>query len=400
MGTSRVDRQVAFEAKAMTRAEVIGKAMEGAISWIEAAVILGVTARHLRRLRGRFDCFGPLGLKDGRRGLPRKQRVAQEVIDEVLRLRRERYTDFSIRHFHEHLVERHKVSVSYTFVRDLLQLRGLADKCGGRGRYLRKRERRPMPGMLLHLDASTHPWVEGLPPQDLVVMLDDADGRMLYARFFPQEGVASTLAALLHVLERHGRFCQLYTDRGGHYAHVEQAGTLPGEEQHGQVARVVSTLGIEHIFAMTPEARGRSERAFGTLQGRLPQELRLRGVRSYEEANRYLDAGFIADFNRRFTVAPRERGTAFTGLTGIDLRLLVSQRHERVVQKDNTVVFQKLHLQLPATDRRISWARCPVTVHELVDGTLAVVFQGAVVASFDRQGTRLKSSKQSGKRVA
>jgi hypothetical protein len=222
------------------------------------------------------------------------------LIGEILRLKRERYPDFSIRHFHEFLTERHGRRVSYTFVRSLLQLHGAADRCSGRGRYLRKRERRPLPGMLLHLDASTHAWIEGLAAQDLVVALDDADGRILYARFFPQEGVASTLAALLHVLRSHGRFCQLYTDRGSHFCRTDRAGDDPAEEQLGQVPRVLRTLGIEHIRARSPEARGRSERCFGTLQGRLPQELRLHGIHRYEEANRFLEQRFVADFNRRF----------------------------------------------------------------------------------------------------
>ena len=383
------ERQVASEARAMTRLEVIGKALSGSINWIEAAVVLGVTARHMRRLRLQYEIFGKEGLLDGRRGLPRRRRVSDATISEVLRLRRELYADFSIRHLYEHLVERHGIGVSYTFVRDLLQLRGLADKGHGCGRYLRKRERRPLPGMLLHLDASTHHWVEGLPPQDLVVAMDDADGRILFGRFFPQEGVASTMAALLHVLQKHGRFCQLYTDRGSHFCRTERAGNAPADEQHGQVTRVLRTLGIEHVRAMTPEARGRSERCFGTLQGRLPQELRLHDVTNYQAANRYLEQTFIGDFNRRFTVRPRERGSAFSALTGIDLKLVVSAQHERIVQKDNTVVFERLFLQLAPSPERMHYARCPVVVHELVDDTLAVSFQGKLIGRFDRQGATL-----------
>ena len=373
----------------MTKLEVIGQAMSGSIGWIEAAVILGVTARHMRRLRLRFETFGKEGLRDGRRGLPRRRQVPESTVSEVLRLRRELYTDFSIRHFHEHLVERHGIGLSYTFVRDLLQLHGLVDKCSGRGRYLRKRERRPLPGMVLHLDASTHQWVEDLPPQDLVVGMDDADGRILFARFFPQEGVASTMAALLQVLQQHGRFCQLYTDRGAHFCRTDRAGDGPADEQRGQVTRVLRSLGIEHLRAMTPEARGRSERCFGTIQGRLPQELRLHQVRSYGAANRYLEETFIGDFNRRFSVRPRERGSAFTALAGLDLELLVSAQHERIVQKDNTVAFERLFLQLPPSPERIHYARCPVLVHELVDGTLAVSFHGKLIGRFDRQATPL-----------
>jgi len=373
----------------MTKLEVIGKAIEGSIGWMEAAVILGVTVRHIRRLRWRFETFGKEGLYDGRRGLARRRRVADATVSEVLRLRRELYTDFSIRHFHEHLGERHGIALSYTFVRDLLQLHGLVDKCSGRGRYLRKRERRPLPGMLLHLDASTHEWVEGLAQQDLVVAMDDADGRILFARFFPQEGVASTMAALLHILQKHGRFCQLYTDRGSHFCRTDRAGGGPADVQHGQVTRVLRSLGIEHLRAMTPEARGRSERCFGTIQGRLPQELRLHRVSSYSAANRYLDETFIGDFNRRFTVRPRERGSAFTALAGLDLELLVSAQHERIVQKDNTVAFERLFLQLPPSPERVHYARCPVLVHELVDGDLAVSFQGKLIGRFDRQASLL-----------
>jgi len=373
----------------MTKLEVIGKALAGSISWLQAAAICGCTARHMRRVRRRFEIFGKEGLLDGRSGLSRRRRIPEAIVSQVLRLRREIYTDFSIRHFHEHLRERHGLPVSYTFVRDLLQLRGLADKCSGRGYYLRKRERRPMPGMLIHLDASMHEWVAELPPQDLVVAMDDADGRILFARFFAEEGVTSTMAALLDVLRKHGRFSQLYTDRASHFCRTARAGEPPADEQHGQVTRVLRALGIEHLRAKTPEARGRSERCFGTLQGRLPQELRLHGIGSYDAAARYLEQRFIGDFNRRFSVRPRESGSAFTALTGIDLELLVSAQHDRVVQKDNTVVFERLFLQLPASAERAHYARCPVLVHELVDGTLAVSFQGKPIGRFDRHGTPL-----------
>src|SRR5437016_5661992 len=276
------ERQVASEARAMTRLEVIGKALSGSINWIEAAVVLGVTARHMRRLRLQYEIFGKEGLLDGRRGLPRRRRVSDATISEVLRLRRELYADFSIRHLYEHLVERHGIGVSYTFVRDLLQLRGLADKGHGCGRYLRKRERRRAPG-----------------------------------------------------------------------------------------------------------AGRRAERASAALQGRLPHELRLHGVTNYPAANRYREQTFIGDFNRRFTVRPRERGSAFSALTGIDLELVVSAQHERIVQKDNTVVFERLFLQLAPSPERMHYARCPVVVHELVDDTLAVSFQGKLIGRFDRQGTTL-----------
>ena len=261
-----------------------------------------------------------------------------------------------------------------------------------------RRERRPMTGMLVHLDGSTHEWIPGLEMQDLVVALDDADGRILFARFFPQEGTASTFAALSHILRVYGRFCELYTDRGSHFCRTSTAGGDPDEEQNGQVARALKTLGIRHILARSPEARGRGERAFGTIQDRLPKELRLHGITHYDAANRYLEETFTPDFNRRFTVAPLQRETAFVRLKSIDLELLLSSHYERIVRNDNTVTFNRLILQLPSTAHRLHFVRCSVTVHEFPTGTLGLSFQGRLLARFSSQGDLLLNSKE--KRVA
>src|SRR5439155_17012252 len=223
--------------------------------------------------------------------------------------------------------------------------------------------------MLVHLDASTHAWLAGLPPQDLVVALDDADGRILYARFWPQEGTASTFAALEHVLRYQGRFAELYTDRGSHFCYTPSAGAAPDVTHATQVQRALKALGIGHILARSPEARGRSERAFGTLQGRLPQELRLAGITDYPAANVYLQATFVPDFNRRFTVRPAQPGTAFVKLVGLEFRLVLSAHHERIVRNDSTVPFDRLLLQLPPTRHRPHYVRCPVLVHEFPDDT-------------------------------
>ncbi len=194
----------------MTRKEVIVKAMDGRITWIQAADILGMSARQLRRLRARWERDGYDGLQDQRGMVPRRRRIPVPVIERLCRLRRERYRDFSIQHFWEKATEQHSFTLSYTWTRLVLQAAGLAEKAPGRGQYRRQRERRPLRGLLVHLDASTHEW---LPAQraDLVVALDDADGRILYARFWPQEGTASSFHALAHVLTHHGRFAELYT---------------------------------------------------------------------------------------------------------------------------------------------------------------------------------------------
>jgi len=245
--------------------------------------------------------------------------------------------------------------------------------------------------MLVHLDASTHEWIAGLPRQDLVVALDDADGRILYARFFPQEGTASTFAALESVVGNYGRFCELYTDRGSHFCQSGPAGEV-AEEQHGQVSQALRALGIHQILARSPQARGRSERAFGTIQGRLPQELRHHGITDYAAANRYLEQHFIADFNRRFTVKPAQPENAFVKLAGVELELVLSSKHQRIVRNDNTVTFKHLILQLPSTRQRIHFVRCPVTVHQFSNGTLGISYQGRLLARYDASGGPLYPS--------
>ena len=381
--------QVATEAKTVTRAEVIRKAIEGRITWVQAASICRVTARHMQRLRERYEEFKIEGLRDRRTGKRQPARLDPKVVEELCRLKREKYAEFSVRHFHEFATEKHKIKVSYTWTLTVLQARGLVPKAPSRGKYRRRRERRPMVGILIHQDGSTHEWIKGK-TRDLIVTMDDSDGRILDARFVAEEGTLSSLTAIAAVLRKHGRFCEFYTDRGSHYCRTSKAGEGPDEVQNGQVSRVLKTLGIRQILARSPEARGRSERAFGTIQGRLPQELALEGITDYEAAQAYLQKVFVPSFNRRFTVKPEQAESAFIPLAGVDLDLLLSLQHDRIVQKDNTVTFGKLHLQLVPGQDRLQYARCPVLVHEMLDGNLAISFQGKRIAMFDSQGERIR----------
>jgi transposase len=386
-----IERQVWREARAMTRREVITKAIAKQLTWVQASEILGVSARHMRRLRRQVECWGMSAVMDQRGGRPRRKRIKAGTIELLCRLKRDVYPDFSLRHFYEHVTEKHGVKVSYNWLRLMLQEAGVVQKEPARGKYRRQRERRPLVGMLVHLDASTHQWIAGLPMQDLVVALDDADGRILYARCFPQEGTASTFAALESVVRNYGRFCELYTDRGSHFCQSGPAGEM-AEEQHGQVSQALRALGIHQILARSPQARGRSERAFGTIQGRLPQELRHNGITDYDAANRYLEQHFIADFNRRFTVKPAQPESAFVKLAGVELELVLSSKHQRIVRNDNTVTFQNLILQLPSTRHRIHFVRCPVTVHQFSNGTLGISYQGRLLARYDASGGPLHPS--------
>jgi transposase len=388
-----IERRVAREVRAMTRREVMVKAIDKQITWIAAAAIIGVSDRQMRRLKRRYEECGVDGVMDQRGGRPRRRRIPIGAVEEVMRLKREKYPDFSVRHFYEHLVEHEGVEVSYSWTLRLLEEAGIVQRAPARGKYRRRRERRPMTGMLIHLDASTHRWIPELEMQDLVVALDDADGRILFARFYPEEGTRSTLEAVRGVVLGYGRFCELYTDRGAHFCKTPVAGAGPAEEQNGQVSRVMRALGIRQIFARSPEARGRSERNFGTLQGRVPQELRLHGIDSYERANQYLEDIFVPDFNRRFTERPALKEKAFVRVGGTDLELVLSIQHHRTVSNDNVVSLRGLELQLPPTRLRPTLARCPVTVHELLDGTIAVSFQGRAVARFAPDGSALLKTK-------
>ena len=247
-----IERQVRREARAMTRREIITKAIAKRLSWIQAAEIIGIKPRQMRRIRWRVEHYGLEAVMDQRGGRPRRKRIKAGTIELLCRLKRDVYPDFSLRHFYEHVTEKHRVKVSYNWLRLMLQEAGVVQKEPARGKYRRQRERRPMVGMLVHLDASTHEWIAGLPRQDLVVALDDADGRILYARFFPQEGTASTFAALEAVLRNYGRFCELYTDRASHFCQNGPAGKI-AEEQNGQVSQALRALGIHQILAYHPK---------------------------------------------------------------------------------------------------------------------------------------------------
>lgn len=388
-----IERQVWREARAMTRREVITKAIAKQLSWVQASEILGISARQMRRVRRKVERWGMSAVMDQRGGRPRRKRIKAGSIELLCRLKRDVYADFSVRHFYEQVTEKHAVKVSYNWLRLMLQEAEVVAKEPARGQYRRRRERRPMVGMLVHLDASTHEWIGGLPMQDLVVALDDADGRILYARFFPQEGTASTFAALESVLRDYGRFCELYTDRGSHFCQSGPAGEL-AEQQQGQVSQALRALGIHQILARSPQARGRSERAFGTIQGRLPQELRHNRISDYAAANRYLEQQFIADFNRRFTVKPAQPESAFVKLTGVELELVLSSKYQRIVRNDNTVTFKNLILQLPTTRQRAHFVRCPVTVHQFSNATLGVSYQGRLLARYDATGGPLHPNKE------
>jgi transposase len=373
--------------------EVILKAMAKKISWIEAAEIAGMSVRNMQRMRQRYQEDGYNGLFDQRRRKRSIHRVPMETAEKVLELFQTQYSDHSVRHFHEKLVPEHGISLSYSWVKQALQGAGLVAKRKKRGSHRRRRERKPIPGMMLHIDGSKHRWFHDDRYYDLLIILDDATSEIYYAQLVEEESTRTVMLALREVIETQGLFCSLYSDRGSHFFHTPKAGEAVDKTRLTQVGRAMKELQIQMIPAYSPQARGRCERSFGTWQNRLPQELRVAGMGTLEEANRFLRERYIAEFNGLFAKPAREKGTAFRKCTRKDLDEVFSIQTERTVAKDNTVAIRDRFWQLDKTPFRHTLAGCTVTICELLDGTVSVRWGPHVLGRFDTEGQPKESSK-------
>src|ERR1700677_716504 len=371
--------------------DVLLKAMAKKITWWEAAEIIGVTDRTMRRWRERLEAHGYAGLVDRRKGKPSGRRVPVAKVEQMLGLYRDTYFDLNMRHFHEKLREEHGIELSYTFVQKALQGAGLVARGRKRRKHRRRRERRPMPGMLLHIDGSKHQWfkTEGFGDErwyDLIVILDDATSEIYYAQLVEEESTRTVMAGLREVIESQGLFCALYSDRGSHFFVTPKAGEKVDKHRPTQVGRALKELGVQMIPAYSPQARGRSERSFGTWQGRLPQELRLAGITTLEGANEFLRERYIAAFNEKFAVAAAEKGTAFRRTTRSDLDWIFTVQTERVVAKDNTVAIAERNWQLDKTRFRSSPAGSTVPLHQHLDGNVSIRYGPHVVGRYTATG--------------
>lgn len=375
--------------RAMKVQEVILRAIAKKITWLQAAQIAGLSDRQMRRLRWRYENYGYDGLLDRRRGVPSERRVPLALAEQVLCLYREQYYDLNVRHFHEKLQEQHGIGLSYTWVKLALQGAGLVAKERKRGVHRKRRVRRAQTGMLLHIDGSRHQWFQDDRWYDLIVILDDANSEIYYAQLVEEESTATVMAGLWEVIERKGLFCALYSDRGSHFWLTPTAKGKVDRQRVTQVGRALRDLGVQMIPAYSPQARGRSERNFGTWQGRLPQELRLRSLRTVAEANRFLRQEYIAEFNRRFQIPPAQKGSAFTLCRRRDLDLIFSLQFERTVNRDNTINFQNLNLQIEKVSWRGTLAGCNVRVHQHLDGTLSITYGPQRLGHYTSQGTPL-----------
>lgn len=362
--------------------EVILKAMSGKLKWCEAAEIIGVTDRTMRRWRAHYQEHGYSGLWDYRKCQPSPKRVPVEALEQVLQLYREQYYDFNVRHFHEKLVEVHGLKYSYTWVKTALQEAALIKKRKKRGSHRKRRPRRPLPGMMLHIDGSEHGWFGGETKYEFLVILDDATSEIYYAQFVEAESTRSVMGALREVIETKGLFCSVYSDRASHFFVTPKRGGPVDKSRPTQVGRALGELGVKMIAAYSPEARGRSERNFGTWQGRLPQELRLREITDPESANQFLRSHYIAEFNQKFAVPAAQKGSAFVRLRRKDLDWIFSVQHERTVNNDNTIAVENRVFQLDKTKWRNTLAGQTVTVHEHLDGRMSIRYGPHLIAQY------------------
>ena len=356
----------------------------GRLTQFEAARILGMCERSFRRYLLRYEAEGLEGLIDRRLEQASHRRAP---VDEVIALTeqyRTRHSGWNIKHFHG-WYQRAGGSRSYTWVKKRLQEAALVPKAKKRGAHRKRRERSALPGMMIHQDGSTHEWVVGQ-KWDLIVTMDDATNEHYSMFFVDEEGTASSFRGVHDVIASRGLFSSFYSDRGSHYWHTPEAGGKVDKNNPTQFGHAMKRLGIEMIAAYSPEARGRSERAFGTHQGRLPQELALAGITDMEVANRYLQEVYRPAFNTEFSQSAPEEGSAFVPWIGGNLDDTLCEQYERTVSADNCVRFETLILQIPADRHRCHYIKVKVRVHRYVSGHLALFHGPRKLADYDEKG--------------
>ena len=369
--------------------DVLSRWEAGELSMMEAGELLGMSERQFRRYRDRYEEDGLAGLVDRRLGKPSSKRVPAAAAELMLELYGGRYRGWNVKHFHEYLVRDHGFRWGYTWVKTQLHTAGLVERAKRRGAHRRKRERKPFEGMMLHQDGSRALWLAGRPALDLIVTMDDATSTIYSAFLVEEEGTVSTFRALLQVFAVHGLPSSLYTDRGSHYFHTPQADGPVDKDRPTQVGRALEHLGVEHIPAYSPQARGRSERMFATLQDRLIKELAKAGIGDIDAANAFIRDVYLPAHNARFARPATLAEKAFVAADPALLAEALCVEEERVVARDNTVAYGRRTLQLPASPARAHYVKARVKVREYPDGSLAVFHGPRRIARYTAQGAEI-----------
>lgn len=387
--------KVTEEVLKMKFEDIYGKYQKRELTTEEASEILGISISTFYRKRERYEDEGFEGQFDLRLGRPCPHRAADREVAMITKLYAEKYRGFSVKHFHEFAVREHGCTRSYNWTKNKLEEARLIHRSKRGGDHRLRRERRPMEGMMLHQDGSTHRWLPHLEHTlDLIVSLDDATSKITSAFLVEQEGTLSSMRGIRETIDSYGLFCSLYTDRGSHYWLTPEAGGRVDKGNLTQVGRALRQLSIRHIAAYSPQARGRSERLFGTLQDRLPKEFALRGIKTMEEANIYLRDVYIPRHNEQFSVPAREAKSAYIPCVRADLKDILSIQEERVVQNDNTVRYNGHTLQIPKNDLRHHFVKTTVTVHTYEDETLEIYYGHMCLGEYDKEGKLINNKEE------
>jgi DNA-binding transcriptional ArsR family regulator len=368
------------------RMHVVRLTVEGRESVGRGAKLLGISARQMKRLRRKMKEQGVEGLLHGNRGKQPWNKIASEKIEKVIQWARGRYQGLNDTHLTEKLKEKEKLSVSRPTVREILRGAGIAAvRKRGVKRHYKRRERKAQEGALLLWDGSPHHWFgEDRGEWSLMAVIDDATGALLCGVFALEEDAQSYLICLRQILLEKGIPLAIYMDRHGIFRRNDEHWTLQeqlaGEQTPTQVGQALKALGIEPIFALSPQAKGRVERLFNTLQDRLVQELRLAGITTPEEASCFINGSFRADFNARFAKPARESQGAWRPLPkAVDVDRICSFRYEATVGNDNAVRLGGMILDIPAGPRRRGYAKARVEVRQLMDGRWRVYYKNELL---------------------
>jgi len=378
--------RITMSSKELARYRVLGGVLEGQLALQEAAVALGVSCRHARRLLRRLREQGPKGLVHGNRGRVPSNRTPEDLRQRILGWVEDPYAGFNDTHLREILAEREGISIGRETLRSLLRGAGYRPKRKRRPKkHYRRRERSATKGLMILWDGSPHRWLgNDQPAITLMAAVDDADGELLAAFFTPQETSEAYLRLLRTVLRRRGVPVSIYQDRHSALRRNDDSWNLEeqlaGRQRPTQVGQALEDLGIQPIFALSPQAKGRVERLFGVLQDRLLAEMRLDGITTLDAANLYLKERWIRRYNQRFRKTPRSLESNFRLHRDFDLHKILAFRYQAAVLNDNTVKLGGLTIDIPPGPRGRSYAKARVDVRQHLDGSWTVYYNDQTIA--------------------
>jgi transposase len=385
--------QLTEEVFKMRFTEINDRFQKKQLSCEEAADLLAISLSTFYRKRQRSEEEGFAGNFDKRLGRLSPHRAADYEVECITQLYNQHYLGFSVKHFYEFAQREHQLTRSYNWTRLTLENKGVIKKSTRGGKHRLRRERKAMVGMMIHQDGSTHRWIPALDFYfDLIVTMDDATSEITSAFLVEEEGVLSSFQGIHETVEKYGLFCSFYTDRGSHYFYTPKAGEKVDKTQLTQVGRALRQLGIRHIPAYSPEARGRSERMFGTLQNRLPKELALYNITNIEDANRYIRDVYLPRHNKQFSVKPACSESAFVPWAStISIKEVLCIQEDRTVQKDNTIHYENLILQIPKNEFRQQYIKAKVKIRKYADSSLAAFYGPLCIGRYDKNGNLIQN---------